>query len=158
MLQGAAPAGACWLNLRGASTATEAACAHNNADRFSATREPVCLNHLILRQVYNRRPRAGIMSPAGPPRLNENMPLSDYPYVAVRFRCHVCERSGDARLTVSARKYGAGRADRRPAVHRRRGMPSGSVELGTKAAKCGIRCAAISPISTPVVHSTCRHP
>ncbi|HEV7257725.1 MAG TPA: hypothetical protein VGN82_08080 [Bosea sp. (in: a-proteobacteria)] len=33
--------------------------------------------------------------------------LRDYPYVVIRFRCHVCERGGDARLAVLAAKYGS---------------------------------------------------
>jgi hypothetical protein len=48
-----------------------------------------------------------MMSPAGPPRPNENTSLRDYPYVVIRFRCHVCERGGDARLAVLAAKYGS---------------------------------------------------
>lgn len=47
------------------------------------------------------------MSPAGPPRPNENTSLRDYPYVVLRFRCHVCERGGNARLAVLAAKYGS---------------------------------------------------
>lgn len=47
------------------------------------------------------------MSPAGPPRPNENTSLRDYPYVVIRFRCHVCERGGDARLATLSAKYGS---------------------------------------------------
>lgn len=47
------------------------------------------------------------MLPAGPPRPNESTSLRDYPYVVIRFRCHLCERGGDARLAVLAAKYGS---------------------------------------------------
>ena len=33
--------------------------------------------------------------------------MGDYPYVVIRFRCHVCERGGDARLATLAAKYGS---------------------------------------------------
>jgi hypothetical protein len=44
---------------------------------------------------------------SGPLRPNENTSLRHYPYVVVRFRCHVCERGGDARLAVLAARYGS---------------------------------------------------
>lgn len=34
--------------------------------------------------------------------------LREYPYVVVRFRCHVCQRGGDSRLAVLAHKFGPG--------------------------------------------------
>lgn len=42
-----------------------------------------------------------------PPRPTGQTPLRDYPYVVIRFRCHVCERGGDARLATLAAKYGS---------------------------------------------------
>lgn len=40
-------------------------------------------------------------------RPNAHTSLRDYPYVVLRFRCHVCERGGDVRLAVLAAKYGS---------------------------------------------------
>lgn len=46
------------------------------------------------------------MSPPEPPRPTETTLLRDYPWVLVRFRCHFCQRAGDARLAVLAARYG----------------------------------------------------
>jgi hypothetical protein len=42
------------------------------------------------------------------PGPHEHTSLREYPYVVVRFRCHVCERGGDSRLAVLAWKFGPG--------------------------------------------------
>lgn len=46
------------------------------------------------------------MSSPEPPRPTEATLLRDYPWVVVRFRCHYCQRAGDARLAVLAARYG----------------------------------------------------
>lgn len=44
------------------------------------------------------------MMPMEPP--NEDTALLDFPWVVVRFRCHFCKRSKDARLAGLARDFG----------------------------------------------------
>src|SRR5688500_754793 len=53
------------------------------------------------------RVRSGAMN-RDKPRPHEHTSLRDYPYVVVRFRCHVCERGGDSRLALLAWKFGPG--------------------------------------------------
>ena len=41
-----------------------------------------------------------------PPRPTKATMQMDYPWVIVRFRCHHCERSRDARLAILAARFG----------------------------------------------------
>lgn len=42
------------------------------------------------------------MSNPWPPRPNKHTSLAEYPYVVLRLRCHVCERSRDCRVAILA--------------------------------------------------------
>jgi hypothetical protein len=42
-----------------------------------------------------------------PPLPTAGTRLLEYPYVVVRFRCHVCERGGDARTVACAVSHGS---------------------------------------------------
>lgn len=71
--------------------------------------------------------------------------LREYPYVVVRFRCHVCERGGDSRLAVLAHKFGPGTLI--GALLRKfiAGCPWDPQNPGRKQQKYGHRCGAYMP-------------
>ncbi|WP_146170085.1 hypothetical protein [Bosea sp. 124] len=71
--------------------------------------------------------------------------MREYPYVVVRFRCHVCERGGDARLAVLERKYGPGALIGGLLRIFVSGCPWDPLSPARKPQKYGMRCGAYLP-------------
>ena len=71
--------------------------------------------------------------------------LRDYPYVVVRFRCHVCERGGDSRLAVLARKFGTGELVGSLLRRFMSQCPWSPFDPARKPQKYGHRCGAYLP-------------
>ena len=71
--------------------------------------------------------------------------LRDFPYVVVRFRCHVCERGGDARLAVLAAKFGPGALMGALLRNFVNGCPWSPHDPVRKPQKYGQRCGAYLP-------------
>ncbi|SEG59495.1 hypothetical protein [Bosea lathyri] len=71
--------------------------------------------------------------------------LREFPYVVVRFRCHVCERGGDARLAVLAAKYGSDALVGRLLRVFVAGCPWDPQNPARKPQKYGMRCGGYCP-------------
>ncbi len=85
------------------------------------------------------------MSPAGPPRPNENTSLGEYPYVVLRLRCHVCERWRDCRVAILSWEFHPEeRVGEMLRLFRRR-CPWDPSNPARKPQKYGMRCGAYLP-------------
>lgn len=80
---------------------------------------------------------------SGPPDLD--MPLRDFPWVILRFRCQYCRRGGDSRLAVLAWRHGAHATLRDLLDIFMSRCPWDPHSLERKPQKYGMRCGAYCP-------------
>jgi len=71
--------------------------------------------------------------------------LLDYPYIVVRFRCHVCERGGDARMVACAVSHGSYAMIGHLLRVFMRQCPWSPYDPARKPRKYGHRCGAYMP-------------
>jgi hypothetical protein len=77
-----------------------------------------------------------------PPDLDTD--LLNYPWVVIRFRCHYCERGGEARLAACVAKYGTAATLEELRMRFAAGCPW-SPSATYKPRKYGMKCGAYLP-------------